>query len=89
MVATSGNTSTPEGELAVDKNRSKLDAASQQPTLAVGVEEAARMTAHSRCGIYKAIGAAELKSFKRGRRRMILVSELELWINRIALENAR
>lgn len=47
------------------------------------------MTAHSRSGIYKAIAAGELQSFKKGKRRRILVRELELWINRIAKENAK
>lgn len=57
--------------------------------LVVGPAEAARMTAHTRTGIYKAIAAGELQSFKTGKRRMILVRELEIWINRVAKENAR
>lgn len=56
--------------------------------LAVGPDEAARITAHSRSGIYKAIAAGELRSFKSGKRRMILVRELEIWINRVAREKA-
>nr|WP_315438594.1 helix-turn-helix domain-containing protein [uncultured Pseudomonas sp.] len=63
--------------------------ASLRPTLVVGPDEAARMTAHSRSGIYKAIAAGELQSFKAGKRRMILVRELEIWINRVAEENGR
>lgn len=59
------------------------------PILVVGPDEAAQMTAHSRSGIYKAIAAGELQSFKAGKRRMILVSELEIWIQRVARENAR
>ncbi|KTC40864.1 DNA-binding protein [Pseudomonas putida] len=47
------------------------------------------MTAHSRSGIYKAIAAGELQSFKTGKRRMILVRELEIWINRVARENSK
>jgi hypothetical protein len=59
------------------------------PILVVGPDEAAVMTAHSRSGIYKAIAAGELQSFKAGKRRMILVRELEIWINRVAEENGR
>lgn len=59
------------------------------PTLVVGPDEAARMTAHSRSGIYKAIAGGELKSFKTGKRRLILVRELEVWINRVARDNAK
>ncbi|WP_346729881.1 helix-turn-helix domain-containing protein [Pseudomonas carnis] len=61
----------------------------QAPILVVGPDEAAKITAHSRSGIYKAIAAGELLSFKAGKRRMILVRELEIWINRVAKENAR
>jgi len=63
--------------------------ASLPPTLVVGPDEAARMTAHSRSCIYKAIAAGELQSFKTGKRRMILVRELEIWINRVARENSK
>ncbi|BBP57800.1 helix-turn-helix domain-containing protein [Pseudomonas sp. St316] len=59
------------------------------PILVVGTVEAARITAHSRSGIYRAIATGELQSFKAGKRRMILVSELEIWINRMARGNAR
>ena len=72
----------------MDHNASKSDT-SQPPVLVVGPDEAARITAHSRSGIYKAIAAGELQSFKTGKRRMILVRELEIWINRVAEENGR
>lgn len=61
----------------------------QAPILVVGPDEAAKITAHSRSGIYKAIAAGELLSFKAGKRRTILVRELEIWINGVAKENAR
>lgn len=61
----------------------------QPAILAVGPDDAARITAHSRSAIYKAIAAGELQSFKVGKRRRVLMSELEVWINRIARENAR
>lgn len=57
--------------------------------LAVGPEAAAQMTGQSRCAIYRAIAAGELIAFKAGKRRLMLVKELETWINRIAQENAR
>lgn len=75
-------------ERNVDQNATKTEAP-QAPILVVGPDEAAKMTAHSRSGIYKAIAAGELISFKSGKRRMILVRELETWINRVARENAR
>lgn len=57
--------------------------------LAVGPETAALMTGHSRSAIYQAIGAGELLAFKAGKRRLMLVKELEAWINRVAKEHAR
>jgi len=59
------------------------------PPLSVGPDEAGRMTGHSRCAIYQAIARGDLKSFKPGKRRLILVTELEAWINRLARETAR
>lgn len=57
--------------------------------LAVGPEEAARLTSHSRSAIYGAIAKGELQAFKSGKRRLILVRELEAWINRVAKEGSR
>lgn len=57
--------------------------------LAVGPEEAARVTGTSRTAIYEAIGDGDLASFKAGKRRLILVKELEAWLNRMARERAR
>ncbi|HHF0608843.1 TPA: helix-turn-helix domain-containing protein [Pseudomonas aeruginosa] len=57
--------------------------------LAVGPEEAASMTGHTRSGIYIAIANGELNSFKSGKRRLILVAELRAWIERKAKEGAR
>ena len=72
----------------MDQSATKTEAP-QVPILVVGPDEAAKMTAYSRSGIYKAIASGELLSFKAGKRRMILVRELEIWINRVARENAR
>lgn len=57
--------------------------------LAVGPEEAGRMTGHSRSAVYEAIARGDLVSFKSGKRRLILIKELESWLNRLAKENAR
>lgn len=59
------------------------------PTLAVGPEEAGRITGHTRSAVYAAIAAGDLVSFKSGKRRLILVKELEAWLNRMAKEGAR
>lgn len=60
-----------------------------QPPLAVNPDEAALMSGHTRSGIYKAIACGDLLSFKSGRRRLILVKELDAWLNRLAKENSR
>lgn len=62
--------------------------ATLQP-LAVGTEEAARASGTTRTAIYEAIARGELASFKAGKRRLILVKELETWLHRMAKENAR
>lgn len=59
------------------------------PSLSVSVEEAARLTSHSRSGIYEVIGSGDLKAFKLGRRRLILMTELKAWIERVAKDGAR
>lgn len=59
------------------------------PPLAVGPEEAGRMTGHARSAIYEAIAKGELDSFKSGKRRLILVKALEAWLNRMAKECAK
>lgn len=64
-------------------------AATLQRALAVSPEEAALMSGHSRSGIYKAIAKGDLVSFKSGRRRLILVRELDAWLSRLAKENGR
>lgn len=72
----------------MDQNGTKTET-SQAPILVVGPDEAAKLTAHSRSGIYKAIATGELLSFKSGKRRLILMKELEAWINRVAKEGSR
>lgn len=57
--------------------------------LSVSVEEAARLVGHSRSGIYEVIARGELKAFKLGKRRLILMVELKAWIERAAKVGAR
>ena len=57
--------------------------------LVLGLDEAAFRTRHSRSAIYKAIRSGELQSFKSGKRRLILASELERWVKRVASTGAR
>lgn len=62
--------------------------ATLQP-LAVGPEEAARASGTTRSAIYEAIARGDLDSFKAGKRRLIMVTQLQAWLNRMAKENAR
>ena len=48
--------------------------------LAVSVEEAAAMSGHSRSAIYSTIARGELRSFKSGKRRLILARDIEDWL---------
>ncbi|MFV3305805.1 helix-turn-helix domain-containing protein [Pseudomonas sp. NY15181] len=57
--------------------------------LAVGPEDAGRISGHTRSAIYEAIASGDLPSFKSGKRRLILIKQLEAWLNRLAKENAR
>lgn len=66
-----------------------MSQAAQITPMAVGPEDAAEMTGHSRSAIYSAIAKGDLQAFKSGRRRLILVKELEAWINRVAKEGRR
>lgn len=63
--------------------------AAQTSPLAVGPDEAGRMTGHTRSAIYVAIAKGDLESFKSGKRRLILITQLNAWLNRLAKENAR
>jgi len=64
--------------------------AAEQPTaLSVSVEDAARIVGYSRSGVYELIAKGQIKTFKLGRRRLILMSELKAWIERAAKEGAR
>lgn len=66
-----------------------MNQAETAPSLSVGVEDAARLTGYSRSGIYEVIASGDLKAFKLGRRRLILMSELRAWIERTAKAGSR
>ena len=66
-----------------------MNQAATTSPLAVGPEEAGRISGHTRSAIYEAIARGDLLSFKSGKRRLILIKELEAWLNRMAKENAR
>lgn len=57
--------------------------------LAVGPEEAAKLTRTTRSAVYEAIARGELVSFKAGKRRLILIEELRAWLNRMAAAGKR
>lgn len=57
--------------------------------LSVGVEDGARMIGVARSMFYEILARGELKSFKLGRRRLVLVKDMEAYINRQARENSR
>ena len=52
--------------------------------LAVSPAEAARMMSLGRTKLYELLAADELKSFKLGTRRLIRVSEIEAFLDRLA-----
>lgn len=73
----------------VHSRRKQMNHAESPSSLSVSVEEAARLTSHSRSGIYEVIASGDLKAFKLGRRRLILMTELKAWIERVAKDGAR
>lgn len=66
-----------------------MEQANQIVPLSVSVEDAARIVGYSRSGVYELIAAGDLKAFKLGRRRLILMTELKAWIERAAQVGAR
>jgi excisionase family DNA binding protein len=66
-----------------------MNPAEQFAPLSVSVEDAARIVGYSRSGVYELIASGDLKAFKLGRRRLILITELKTWIERAAKDGAR
>lgn len=63
-----------------------IDSLPNEPSsrLAVSPTEAARLMSLGRTKLYELIAADELKSFKLGSRRLIKVSEIEAFLDRLA-----
>ncbi|TBN46711.1 helix-turn-helix domain-containing protein [Pseudomonas sp. BGI-2] len=57
--------------------------------LSVGVDDGARLIGVARSMFYEILARREIESFKLGRRRLVLVKNLEAFINRQAKENSR
>ncbi|MFT2188336.1 MULTISPECIES: helix-turn-helix domain-containing protein [Pseudomonas] len=57
--------------------------------LSVGVDESARLIGVARSMMYEILARGDIQSFKVGRRRLILIKELEEFINRQAKDCAR
>jgi hypothetical protein len=57
--------------------------------LSVGVDDGARLIGVARSMFYEILARGEIESFKLGRRRLVLVKNLEAFINRQASENSR
>lgn len=57
--------------------------------LSVGVEDGARLIGVARSMFYEILARGEIESFKLGRRRLVLVKNIEVFINRQARENNR
>jgi excisionase family DNA binding protein len=66
-----------------------MNQAEQFTPLSVSVEDAARIVGYSRSGVYELIAIGDLKAFKLGRRRLILMTELKAWIERAAKSGSR
>lgn len=66
-----------------------MNQAQQIAPLSVSVEDAAKIVGYSRSGVYELIASGDLKAFKLGRRRLILMTELKTWIERAAKDGAR
>lgn len=54
------------------------------PPLAVCPADGARMLGIGRTRFYELLKADEIKSFTLGRRRLVKVSELESWLDRVS-----
>lgn len=61
----------------------------QMAPLSVSVEESARILGISRSANYELIAQGEIKTFKIGRRRLALASELKAFIERAAKVGVR
>ena len=66
-----------------------MNQTNQAPAIALGIDEAARVIGVARSTLYEIAARGEIESFKLGRRRLILVKNLDAYINKVAKENVR
>ena len=59
------------------------------PPISVGIDDGARLIGITRSMFYEFIARGEIPTFKLGRRRLIIVKNLEAFTNRQAQENSR
>lgn len=84
------NLATADTSLGSVFRETTMEQAQQQMApLSVGVEESARILGISRSATYELIAQGEIKTFKIGRRRLALASELKAFIERAAKVGAR
>ncbi|MCY1300532.1 hypothetical protein D9M68_983950 [compost metagenome] len=57
--------------------------------MAVGPDDAAHMMGTTRSKVFKEIAEGHLSSFKLGKRRLILIKEIERRLNQLAKENSK
>ena len=61
----------------------------EPPRFSIGIDEVGPAVGISRTATYEAIRTGELKTFKYGRRRLVLIAELKAFIERIAKKQNR
>lgn len=66
-----------------------MEQAQQMAPLSVSIEESARILGISRTSVYELIAQGQISTFKVGRRRLTLASELKAFIERTAQAGAR
>ncbi|WP_060538768.1 helix-turn-helix domain-containing protein [Pseudomonas sp. NBRC 111125] len=66
-----------------------MEQAQQLAPLSVGVDDIGRILGISRSATYECIAKGEIKTFKIGRRRLALMTELKAFIERAAKEGGR
>jgi len=84
-----GNSITPSLAVLSWPMEKPMEQKNQIEPLSVSVEDAARIVGFSRSSIYELIAKGEVKTFKIGRRRLVLMTELKSWVERAAGVGAR
>ncbi len=74
-----------QGSIPVSQDFSQIPAADHR--IAVSPSQAARLLGLGRTKLYEAISSGELPSFKVGSRRLIRISEIEAWMQRLEVKS--